>query len=195
MIQIDKTFNKEEKTLLAKLKDQKINNIQGAFRFDDKDVWNTLRINADNMSLDVNLFQEALPVCEEDNEFIDETGVFSIKEATAGKLVIDAVPLEIKTKQIEEKVERVKIFESEIMYFENGKQYYQNNIVKAVAFKLMNKWLVLDRKVWFDEAITIAFCEDVRDGIRDDSQDWKNEEDENSNNTLAMKYELKSYEL
>ena len=80
MIQIDKTFNKEEKTLLAKLKDQKINNIQGAFRFDDKDVWNTLRINADNISLDVNLFQEALPVCEEDNESIDETGVFQLRK-------------------------------------------------------------------------------------------------------------------
>ena len=110
-------------------------------------------------------------------------------------MTIDAVPLDIKTKQIEKKVECIKIFESEIKYFENGKQYYQNNTIKAIAFKLKDKWMVLDRKVWFDEAITISFCEDVRDGIRDDSQDWKNEEDENSNNTLAMKYELKSYEL
>ena len=193
MILIDKTFSQEEIACLKKIKGHRINNIQGTFRFDDADVWNTLRINADNMSIDINLIQEDLPVSEEDDES-DATGVFSIKEVTYGELVVDVVPLEVKTKQIQEIVENVVIFESQVKYFEKGELYYQNNIIKAIAFKLSKQWMILDRKVWFDEAITITFCDDCMAGIRDDSIDWRNEDDEESGN-LTMEYELKNYEI
>lgn len=196
MIKIDKTLNIEEKTMLASLKGYKINSIEGAFRFDDVDVWNTLRINAEKISLDINLFQENLPVDEKDAEETDDTGVFSIKRSSSFPLIIDSVPLDIKSIQIQRCVDCIRVFESQIKYYDNEKQYYQNSITKAIAILLGEKWMVLDRKIWFDEAITITFCQDVLTGIRDDSQDWDNaDDDDKTTDNLRMEYSLESYDL
>ena len=196
MIHINKNFNSVERQLLAGLKGQVINDIQGAFCLDGRDAWNTLRINTDSLSIDVNLYREGLPVDDEDDDCLDETGVFSIEESSIEPLAISAVSIDVTTKLVEKAIKNIRVFESEIKYFENGELYYQNNITKAIAFDLNDEWLVLDRKVWFDEAITITFCSEPLKGIKDDSEDWQNyDEYEDCNSGLTMEYKLNHYDV
>ena len=196
MIHINKKLDNAQQQLLARLKDQVINDIQGAFCLDSRDAWNTLRINTDSLSIDVNLYREGLPVDDEDDDCLDETGIFSIKESSIEPLVISNVHIDVTTKFIEKAIKNIRVFESEIKYFENGEQYYQNNITKAIAFDLNDEWLVLDRKVWFDETITITFCSEPLKGIKDDSEDWQNyDEYEDCDSGLTMEYKLNHYDV
>lgn len=189
MLEVNRRLSDKEIELLSNLKGRAIESIQGAFRFDEADVWNTLRIIANGLAIDINLFQESLPSSDEEDSY-DETGVFSIVPSQTEHLIVDAVPLEVKTKKIAKEVKGINIYESDVKYFENSIQYFQMVITKSIAFELDDTWLVLDRKVWFDEAITVSFCEKPEDGIRNDADDWQNGSDETDFDGLTMEYQL-----
>lgn len=191
MKRVDKRLHDNEIKILSTLNGREIENIQGAFRFDDVDVWNTLRIFSSDFSFDVNLFQEEIPAMDEES-CCDETGVFSIELCKDEPLVIDEMPLDVKTKAIFKKVRSIKVFESEIKYFEKSVPYYQVYITKAIAFEFDDSWLVLDRKVWFDEAITVTLCANPKEGIRNDEEDWENGGEEDPNDDLSMEYKITS---
>ncbi len=188
-MKVDKRLNENEIRMLAELKGRTIENIQGAFRFDDADVWKTLRVNAENLCIDVNLFQEELPSSDEEGSY-DETGVFTVVKSEPAPLVVETVPLEVKTKLVGKQIKNIRVYESEIKYFENSLQYFQMNITKAIAFEFEDVWLVLDRKVWFDEAITVTFCSVPEEGIRRDEEDWQNGDDEVLDGEFTMEYQI-----
>lgn len=191
---VNKKLDATQQKLLKNLIGQKLETIEGSFIFGGMKAWNTVRFHTSEFSLDVNLFRESIPM--DDKGSLDETGIFSVTNALKEKLRVTTVPTEVTRKMISKKITQIRIFESEIKYFKNGNQYFQNNITKAIAFKLGDEWMVLDRQVWFDETIEVTFCFDVFAGIKDDKEDWQNgEDDENNNGVLTMSYNLTSYEV
>ena len=191
---VDKKLNTDERKLLESLKGCKLEAIQGAFLFGDTEAWNTVRLNMSEFCTDINLFRESIPMDDEGS--LDETGIFSITNAPMEKLCVTAISEDVTTKKISKIITGIRVYESEVKYFENGNQYFQNNITKAIAFKFDNEWMVFDRQVWFEESITITFCCDVLDGVKDDKEDWEvGKDDENNDGVLTMEYKLISYDI
>ena len=89
MINEDKRISAQEHGLLKELIGQKIIKIEAAIASPPNVAWNTIRIHAENTSIDVSCFLIELAINEEDD--VDGFGVVSIQRAPESKLAADTI--------------------------------------------------------------------------------------------------------
>ena len=172
-----KGFCKSQKQLLKNLAGATLEYIDAVLADDVNTAWNTVRVHTSSGSVDVNCLLEELAINNDGDT--DEFGIISVREADASLLKVDTISTDTTSIEIGKIIANVGFITNTLDSFYNNEQLVHRENVQAVFFELNDgSFLILDREVWFEEALTIKQGMILDELIYDDSESWEDDPDD-----------------
>ena len=179
MMRTERLFTKEELDILRACVGQVLKSFEAVVVARDNMAWQTVRLRFADVAVDISNKEET--ICIGEDFETDDVGVLQVKRASDEPLSIDEIEQPSCCYGVETRVCNVLCVENGVDIFDDGKLVNSRDYVQAVVMELDDgRSLVLDKQTWFGELLAFTLTDSWKAALRDESEDWLDDEDEPS---------------